>query len=380
MEVGVLARDYKTSPPQGYSCKASYRSEGSRYRDITRRFMARIKCLEDYKPAMAMVGLQIIYAALSIMGKAVLNEGLSPRVLVVYRQGLGTLALAPVAYLSQSTTMNQNLYFLGLKYGSTSLATAMINLIPATTFLMAAPLGLEKVSLTSRGIAKIGGTFLSVGGAITMAVLKGPKLWGHVISNPSYNSTYNIVDQGANRDWFLSCLSLFLCCCCWSMWLIMQVPLSKTFSDPITLSTWMCFMGLLQSAIVTFFVEPDSSAWKLDGSFEMLYCVYAGVVGTGVSTYLQAWCVSKRGPLFSATFNPLCTVITTVLGVSILHEALYAGSLAGATAVVGGLYMVLWGKAVEVAHTKSCREQIKPDDHAPETDLEEPLLVDRQSG
>ncbi|MQM01075.1 hypothetical protein Taro_033822 [Colocasia esculenta] len=371
---------------------------------------------EDFKPALAMVGLQIIYAALALMGKAALSEGLNPVVLVVYRQGVATLALAPMAYYTRrrsgsqvvlgiksfcllfvaallGITMSQTLYFLGLEYGSASLVSAMINLIPAVTFLMAAPLGcvllnkqinfsfmssrMEKLSLSSRGIAKIGGTVLCVGGAITISLLKGPKLLGRVLlhtSDPSHSF------QSASRNWLLSCLLLLGCSCCWSMFLILQVPLSKFSSDPITLSTWMCFLALLQSAILAFFIERDSNAWKLEGSLEIIYCIYSGILGTGVAICLQAWCISKRGPLFSATFYPLCTVITTILGVIILHEVLYAGSLAGGIAVVGGLYIVLWGKAEDYVHTKKSEELQGPvllENHAPETDVEEPLLVER---
>nr|GMC58371.1 WAT1-related protein At4g30420-like [Ipomoea batatas] len=44
-------------------------------------------------------------------------------------------------------------------------------------------------------------------------------------------------------------------------------------------------------------------------------------------------------------FNPLCTVIVTVYASLFMHEEMYAGSMAGAVAVIVGLYVVLWGKA-----------------------------------
>uniref|UniRef100_A0A1D1XKC3 WAT1-related protein n=1 Tax=Anthurium amnicola TaxID=1678845 RepID=A0A1D1XKC3_9ARAE len=353
---------------------------------------------EDYKPIFVMVGLEIIYAALSLLGKVALAQGMSAKVLVVYRQGLATLALAPVAYCSHrrnnsevalgmksfsllflaallGTTLNQYFYFLGLHLGSAALATAMINLIPAITFIMAASLGLEKVSLrSSRSIAKIGGTILCVGGAMAMALLKGPKLLGMVlwISNAPHDV------QGAGEDWVMGCVFLLGSCCCWSLWLILQVPISKCCSGPVSMAAWMCFLGFLQSAVLTFFLEPDSRAWRLGSSLQIFYCIYAGIVGTGVSVYVQAWCVSKRGPLFTAMFNPLCTVITTIFGFFLLHEELHLGSLAGAICVVVGLYIVLWGKAQGV-HTQ--REQIMgeaQDVHstAGTFGLEDPLLVD----
>ena len=50
-----------------------------------------------------------------------------------------------------------------------------------------------------------------------------------------------------------------------------------------------------------------------------------GVFGSGVVFYLQSWCISVRGPLYSAMFTPLCTVLTTALSAAILHEELHIG-------------------------------------------------------
>ncbi|KAG5043150.1 hypothetical protein JHK87_007065 [Glycine soja] len=71
-------------------------------------------------------------------------------------------------------------------------------------------------------------------------------------------------------------------------------------------------------------------------------------MGSALLFFLQAWCFSRRGPLFSAMLNPLFTVIATVLAAILLHEEIYVGSLLGAIGVIIGLYVVLWGKAEEV--------------------------------
>ena len=56
---------------------------------------------KDYKPAMAMLALQFTYAGVNLSARAVLLEGVSPRVFVVYRQAIATLAIAPFAYLAR---------------------------------------------------------------------------------------------------------------------------------------------------------------------------------------------------------------------------------------------------------------------------------------
>ncbi|XP_024025711.1 WAT1-related protein At4g30420 [Morus notabilis] len=322
--------------------------------------------LNDYKPAVAMIGLQCIYTGLAIFTRAALLQGMSPRVFVVYRQAAATLIMAPIAYFTRSNpyrtslglrsfslifvtaligvTANQNAYFEGLYLSSSSITTAMTNLIPAITFVMAAMVGLEKVNTRSlRSIAKIIGTFLCVGGAVCMALIKGPRLLNTQLLPPK--SLLFGMKGGENLQ--LGCLLLFVCCCCWSFWMIMQVPISASCPDHLYSTLWMCFFTTIQSAIFTFFVENDLEVWRLHSFLEIGSCLYAGI-GTSVSFFVQAWCIALRGPLFAAMFSPLCTVITTVIASLFLHEKLYTGSLLGAFSVMFGLYVVLWGKAKDL--------------------------------
>lgn len=57
--------------------------------------------LGDYKPAMGMIAIQFIYAVTTVSSRAAFLKGMSPRVFVVYRQAMATLAIAPVAYFSR---------------------------------------------------------------------------------------------------------------------------------------------------------------------------------------------------------------------------------------------------------------------------------------
>lgn len=50
-----------------------------------------------YKPALAMIELQFIYAGFALSTSVALVQGMSPRVLVVYRQVIATLIMAPIA-------------------------------------------------------------------------------------------------------------------------------------------------------------------------------------------------------------------------------------------------------------------------------------------
>ncbi|XWS27276.1 hypothetical protein CRYUN_Cryun26dG0101100 [Craigia yunnanensis] len=366
---------------------------------------------EDYKPAMAMVGLQFGYAGVALVTRAVMLQGMNPRVLVVYRQAVATLAVAPVAYLSRrksggssmglrsfsliflasliGLTINQNIYYEGLYLATSSMASAMVNLVPAITFLIASIVGLEKVNIRSlRSIAKIAGTVICVTGAIFMALLRGPKLLNaQILPERSFFGS-------EGEHWLLGCLFLIGSSFCWSLWLILQVPASASYPDHVSLTAWMCFFGTLQSAAVTLFLEPDLEAWTLHSIFELVSCLFVGIFGSGLSFFVQAWCIAQRGPLFSAMFNPLCTVIVTILAALLLREEIYMGSLIGAVGVIGGLYVVLWGKSKELQEiNKETDPEVQNDqkstmktsliDESLQTshklDLEEPLLSDKST-
>ncbi|GKD32430.1 WAT1-related protein, partial [Tanacetum coccineum] len=64
--------------------------------------------LDDYKPVIVMLFLQLTYAGMSVSAKAALLQGMSPRVFVFYRQAFGTLFIAPVAYFSSRTKSKGN--------------------------------------------------------------------------------------------------------------------------------------------------------------------------------------------------------------------------------------------------------------------------------
>ncbi|XP_039130093.1 WAT1-related protein At4g28040-like isoform X2 [Dioscorea cayenensis subsp. rotundata] len=185
---------------------------------------------DEGRAILAMVVVQSIYAGVAIFSKQALREGFNPRVIVVYRQGIAFLVLFPASILLNrgkinhlalggkgftlvfitalfGTTVSQNCYFQGLQLSSSSMTTAMLNLIPGVTFLISLFLGLEKLELRSlRSMAKIFGTLICIGGAMCMALYKGSAI---LLSSPEQNLV-------------LGCIFLFGTDICWSLWLILQ--------------------------------------------------------------------------------------------------------------------------------------------------------------
>ncbi|KAM7268422.1 hypothetical protein ACFE04_010588 [Oxalis oulophora] len=349
--------------------------------------------VQSYGPEMAMIGIQFSSSVVALFCRAALIQGMNPRVFIVYRQATATLVIAPIAFFTRNksssckiglrsfsliflasligVTLNQNAYFEGLYLSSSSLASAMFNLVPAVTFIMAASVGLEKINIRSlRSNAKILGTVLCVTGAVAMVLLRGPKLLNSEFQTVAAQSLFGL----GRENWFLGCLFLFASVCCWSLWLILQVPVSKSYPDHLSLSAWMCFLATLQSTTFALFLEKDPGAWYLNSKIEIFSVVFAGIFGSGLQFFGQAWCISLRGPLFSAMFNPLATVIVTILAAIFLHEEIYIGSLIGAVGVVIGLYIVLWGKARDYVRNE-IEDEHRCSQKKSTSDLEESLLV-----
>jgi len=193
-----------------------------------------------------------------------------------------------------------------------------------------------------------------------------------------------LIIPSSSSNWVMGALLLIGSSSCWSLWLILQGPICRSYMDPLTLSAWTCFLSSLQSAVVAFLLLPDRSAWKVHSLFELSCYIFAGVFGSGVVFYLQSWCISVRGPLYSAMFTPLCTVLTTALSAVVLREELHIGSLLGAVAVVAGLYVVLWGKAEDAREGRAPDRSKDSTDRAARSDaqldvedtLDAPLLAE----
>ncbi|GFP85495.1 wat1-related protein at4g30420 [Phtheirospermum japonicum] len=291
-----------------------------------------------------MVACQFMYAGVNLSGRAALVQGMSSRVFVVYRQCIAFLLIAPLAFFLRrgtlkecclgwksfwlifllsfiGVTLNQNMYYEGLYLANSTAASALGNLIPAITFVMAYTLGLERVKLRSlRSMAKVIGTVVCVSGAAGMALFKGPKLLN--MEFMPRNSIF--LGSNGHDTWLLGCLFLFGNAFCWALWLILQVHVSACYPDHLSLTAWMCLMSAVQSGIFTLIVEPNAKSWILDSPFQILCCLYVGLA-SAVTFFGQTWSIAVRGPVFCAMFNPLNTVIVTVFACIFLHEELYIG-------------------------------------------------------
>ncbi|CAN6438970.1 unnamed protein product [Victoria cruziana] len=197
------------------------------------------------------------------------------------------------------------------------------------------------------GQLKLVGLISCLAGGVILALYKGPsvRFLGHhrpLITGVSIAPASGHVSS--MRDWMLGTFLMISSNLTWSFWLLMQAPLLKVYPLKLSLTSLQCLLSSLQSALIAFSFERRISAWKLSFDIQLLSVIYCGVIVTGVTYWLQVWCVAKKGPVFTAIFTPLSLVITIIFSCFFFGDLFYAGSGVGSIFMAVGLYCVLWGK------------------------------------
>ncbi|XP_028758202.1 WAT1-related protein At2g37460 [Neltuma alba] len=337
---------------------------------------------ERVKPFLAVVFLQFGFAGMDVLSKAALNKGMSNYVFVVYRHAIAFVIITPFAVILDKKArpkmtisiftkivalsilepvIDQNLYFLGMKYTTATFASAMSNMVPAITFLMAWILRLEKIKLRSiRSHAKVAGTVATVAGAMVMTLMRGPVL---EIFEAHRTNTHNQRSGGSNLQHVIKgSVMITTGCFCWSCFMILQAITLETYPAELSLTAWICLLGTAEGAAVGLVMERrNPSVWSLHWDTKLLAAVYSGIVCSGLTYYIQGLVMKTRGPVFVTAFSPLCMVIVAVMGSFILFEQMYLGRVIGAFVIVFGLYLVVWGKSKDYdLSTPTAKEILSP--------------------
>ncbi|KAF9601754.1 hypothetical protein IFM89_022868 [Coptis chinensis] len=318
----------------------------------------------------AMVMVQLAYGGSNILIKIVLETGQNQLVFIVYRHLIAMLILGPLAYAfernrrpplsfattmkifvlaSLGTTIHLNVYYAGLDYTTATVASALSNVIPGLTFLLAVLLRMEKVVIRSaKGQAKVIGSLICIGGALVFTFWKGGYQFKGFTKSPLIHiyKTRSSVRLSRHKDNWIKGSALILSSnVAWSAWLILQAMVCKVYPAQLSMNTLMCFFAALQSSALTLMFGRHPSSWKLGWDLHLLTIMYCGVVNSALVYYLQTWVISEKGPVFAAMFSPLLLIIVGIFSAISFAERLHLGSLFGALFIITGLYCVLWGKS-----------------------------------
>ncbi|XP_051230949.1 WAT1-related protein At5g64700 [Lolium perenne] len=314
--------------------------------------------------------IQVIYTGMYVVSKAALDGGMNSFVFIFYRQAAATLLLVPLAiilerrnappmslwlftkiflYALLGSTVSMNLHNLSLKYTSATVASATSNSIPVITFLFAVLLHLEAIKLrASSGVAKLAGVALCIAGVLVIALYAGPPL-SPLNHHRAFAGHAHAAVGNKQGQWMKGTFLMLLANVTWSLWIVLQARLLKEYPNKLLVTALQCLLSTAQSlALAAAATAGRRDVWRLRLDVGLVAVAYSGFVVTGVSFYLQAWCIEKRGPVFLAMSNPLGLLLTVFCSSFFLGEVVHLGSILGGALLVAGLYSVLWGKSKEL--------------------------------
>ncbi|OIV91552.1 hypothetical protein TanjilG_08964 [Lupinus angustifolius] len=197
------------------------------------------------KPVMLMVMVQIAFTAVNVLYKLAINDGMSVRVATAYRLAFGSAFTVPLALISErknrpkmtwrvlfmaffcglfGASLFQNLFYGALALTSATFVSAIYNLVPAITFILAISCGLEKLNLrAAAGRAKVLGTLIGIGGAMFLTFYKGIKIyiWPFHI-NLLHSNGHMIPLHADSSNKLVGVLCAIASCFSYALWLIIQ--------------------------------------------------------------------------------------------------------------------------------------------------------------
>ncbi|KAF3965967.1 hypothetical protein CMV_009900 [Castanea mollissima] len=333
--------------------------------------MASRHCYENALPFSAMVTAECTNVGLNILFKASSLKGLSYYVFVFYMYATSTLVLLPLAFVFRRTTglptfklsLLSRIFLLGLlgfsgqlcsykgiEYSSPTLASAISNLTPAFTFILAVIF--RNFSVLSKGMqAKIMGTIVSILGALVVVFYKGPTILSQ--SQPPFLSLHS--PQGTSEtQWVMGGLLLAASNLLFSGWYIVQTHVMEIYPAEMVVVFLYLLCATIISAPACLILEGNLSSWILRPDITLVAVIYSGFFGSSFNSVIHTWCLHLKGPVYVSIFKPFSIVIAAAMGVIFLGDALYLGSVIGAIILSIGFYGVIWAKAKEVLRQDYC--------------------------
>ncbi|XP_022928858.1 WAT1-related protein At1g25270-like isoform X2 [Cucurbita moschata] len=235
-----------------------------------------------------MLLVQSVFAGVNVLYKLAVNDGMNLMIMIAFRFVFASLFMLPLAFFLERNkrpkmtcsilfygflcglfggTLSQNLYVQSLAMTSATFVSAMQNLSPAITFLLALSFGMEKLETRSKeGVAKVAGTLVGIGGAMFLTFYKGIQIsiWStHVDLLRGGHLAHLPQNSHHSHNFVLGSLLALASCLSYSFWLILQTKMTKIYPCQYSSTALMCVMGAIQGLAISICVERDWKQWKL---------------------------------------------------------------------------------------------------------------------
>ncbi|XP_043723798.1 WAT1-related protein At5g40240-like [Telopea speciosissima] len=341
------------------------------------------KSLREVAPFAGVMMVESLDVGLTTLSKAAMSRGMSHYVFVFYSNAIATLILFPASFLLfplsnrppltfsllcrffllglVGITLMQTCGSTGINFSSPTLGSAMINLVPAFTFILAVIFRVEKVDLRSSGNQlRILGSLVSISGALTVTLYKGPSIG----TTPSSSHSSQIPTSSNSNaltgsNWILGGLFLSAASLSLSIWNTLQAATLKRYPTEMIIVSFSSLFGSVQCALIALIFERNPTAWTLKPDLELLSIFYSAVIGSVVTPCVMTWCIHEKGPVFVAMFKPLGIGIAALMGAMFLGDTLHLGSIVGAIIIVVGFYGAMWGQLKEERRIKEEKDGVE---------------------
>ncbi|XP_049403429.1 WAT1-related protein At5g40240-like [Solanum stenotomum] len=321
--------------------------------------------------------LECIEVGLNTLNKAATIRGMSNFVFIFYANALALFFLVPstfiyhrmrpcrklnfsifsrmilLAFLSCSV---QILLCFGIGYSNPILASAMTDVVPAFTFLIAVIAGMEKLGLRLKSsLAKFIGTTILILGALLMTFYRGPPIFSNQSITPSNN--FHQLHISTKSNWILGGFLLATANLLLAILYIVQAWTIIDYPEEFVVTTVTCGLVTIISGVVGLIAEQNLSSWRLKPDLELITVCYAAILMIVLRSLVFIWALKKKGPVFVVMIKPLGMIAAVIMGVIFLGDVLHVGNIIGGMIIALGFYCVMWGKAKE----EMCVEDISKD-------------------
>lgn len=132
---------------------------------------------------------------------------------------------------------------------------------------------MEKVNIRTKcGVTKIASVLVCLVGVATLAFYKGPQLRiGHYYNDKSPDHEDHF---SSSKRWVLGSLVLFISVIIWSLWLVIQAQILKSYPAKLKFTSLQCLSSSIQSFCIAIAFERDIEQWKLGWDMKLLAVVY----------------------------------------------------------------------------------------------------------
>ncbi|KAI4328225.1 hypothetical protein L6164_020598 [Bauhinia variegata] len=247
--------------------------------------------------ATVMVAAQFLEVSSNTLMKAATAKGMSNFVFIVYSNALAFCLLLPsTLFYHRNRTPPpikvslicrifltsflgcavQTLMCTGTVYSSPTLSSAMVDLVPAYTFILAILLRMEDLDLKLQSSqAKTIGTVVSIAGALVVTLYKGLPL---LTTNASQQDKVIILGAtllSQQSHWLLGGFLLAVASFCMTLLLIILTKITEDYPAELMITTISYGYMVILSAIVALVAEQNPKAWIFRTDMELVATIYA---------------------------------------------------------------------------------------------------------